>query len=157
VKILLTNYLLDSLGGTESWIYTVASYLHLNGHEVTIYSPNLGWFGLTYLSFAKLTHTPPREKFDLIISNHNSCFEEVKDNPARKILNCHSAFLEVENFIEGADEYVSISKEIRRIQKQRGFDSKVIMNPIDFDRFTFHPSKGLKKVLHFSKERNPAS
>ena len=69
MNILLTNILLNDFGGTESWTYTIAKELFNQGHEVTVYSPNMGSFGYNYLGFANLTREIPTENFDLILCN----------------------------------------------------------------------------------------
>lgn len=155
MKILLTNYLLDSYGGTQSWIYTVGKELFNRGHDITIYSPHLSNFAFDYLNFAKITNQVPDEEYNLILCNH--MMNEIKEVKGFKINLCHSFFLELEDFVQGADSYISISNEIKDIQKEKGFESKVIMNPIDFNRFYECPPTKLKRVLHFSKESSLAS
>lgn len=155
MNILLTNILLNEFGGTESWIYTIAKELFNQGHEVTVYSPNMGSFGYNYLGFANLTREIPTENFDLILCNH--LMTDIQGVKGFKVNNCHSFFIPVENFVEGADKYISISEEVKDIQSKRGFESEVIMNPIDFEKFYECPSKQLKRVLHFSKYNNSAS
>ena len=70
-----------------------------------------------------------------------------------KINISHSYFLDIERLQPGADAYVSISDHIQRIEKARGFNSKVILNPINTDRFIEkkHINKLIKNVFICSK------
>ncbi len=154
MKILLANLILESFGGSEMWTYTMAQTLKKMGHEVELFSLNMGTFAHKYLADFRLYDVAPTYPYDLQIINQNWCLDALKENPGYKIANSHSYFLEVERFHRGANQYVSVSEEIKDIEAKRGFESVVIGNAIDCERFS--PTKPihdkLTKVLYLTKD-----
>src|SRR5574343_34357 len=88
LKILLGNNTLSFLGGSETWLLTLALQLKEMGHEVVCYSPSLGVIsdklikeGITCYADLKDEHTVSpfsivleekvEHKYDVIIANHN--------------------------------------------------------------------------------------
>lgn len=150
LDILLANDRLIGPGGTEFWTLTMAKALTDMGHNVSVYSPHLGYFAWQYLSpLCLLTDEFPRRKFDLLLINHQTCFEKLRDVRGIKIFTSHSSILKIERFPRGADAYVTISGHIKEIEKKRGFNCEVISNSFDFEKFysTSKVNKKLKTVF----------
>jgi len=141
MKILLTNWDLRKIGGSQLWTYTMYKALKRLGHEVLVFSPRTGGFSDV---FPKITGGRPN--VDLLIANQSigldlNCF---------KISNCHSFFVPIEKFRPGADAYVSVSNEVKDSQE---IDSKVILNPVDTT--IYKPTRKvtkIKKVLYLNHD-----
>lgn len=120
MKILLTNHMIGGWTGSETWVYTMYNELSKH-HEVDIYAH---------------TKKTPQKDYDLALINHNTCLKDVMGwNIKRKVFTSHGVLPELEQPIEGADEYVAVSEEVQANLADKGFKSKVIRNPIDMERF----------------------
>lgn len=93
-----------NFGGSGRFMKCVADTLKDLGHEIT---------------------TDIEVDCDLVIASHNT--NKIKDKKARKIFISHGIIPD-EVFKEGADRYISVSKEIQ--QAQSGFNSDVIPQPV---------------------------
>ncbi len=138
MKILVTAKYVSGAsreGGSGRFMRCVINTLDALGHEV-------------------IATTTPRqyvnEKFDLIILSHLIIFNEIKDNPARKILISHGLITD-EFFTKGADRYISVSEEVRNAHFDRGFLSEVIPQPIAIPHH-FYPNKDLQNILIIRRE-----
>ncbi len=115
-------------GGSSRFMKLVSDTLKKMGHTVDI------------------TDKPERfvnEYYDLIICSH--ILEEVNKNPAHKISISHGT-IEDERMKRGADTYIAISEEIKEFNAKRGFESRVIPQPIFIGKQS-KPNKTLKNVL----------
>lgn len=83
------------------------------------------------------------DKCDLIICGHG--INKVKDNPAYKVYISQGP-INAEKFVTGADRYISISKEIQKVNGINGFVSDVVGQPIQI-RERKQPNKELKNIL----------
>jgi hypothetical protein len=120
-------------GGSSRFYKCVIDALRAMGHEVIA------------------TTEPKRyanEKFDIIICSH--VLAEIKDNPARKIFVAQGIIGD-EFMTPGADQYISISEEVREDNITRGFDSKVIGQPIVIGEQQ-RPGRELKNILIIRRE-----
>ena len=72
---------------------------------------------------------------------------------------CHGTTPKLEQPQPGADAYVAISEEVQAHLKGLGYESTVIRNGIDYERFkpTTPPSKELRKVLLISASDKAAA
>ncbi len=120
-------------GGSSRFMRTVINALESMGHEV-----------MATIEPKKYIN----EKFDLIICSH--LLKEIKDNPARKVF-ISQGIIGDEHMIVGADQYVSISHEVREDNLWRGIDSKVIGQPIVIGE-QIPPGKELKNILIIRRE-----
>ena len=150
MKILITNNHLTNVGGTETWVKTVADELKRRGHEVHLMTSYIGKFaeGLDYLILWEFV-----DNYDLILCNHTTQLERIKtDTPI--IFTSHSFFIDIEQPIKGADAYVAVIEEIA--EKQKEFNPTVIRNGIDLEKFksTTPINKELKTVLYLSHPWN---
>ncbi len=131
MKILITaKYVSGSTseGGSSRFLHLVGKTLHDMGHEVTL-SP----FPKDHVS----------KFYDLIICSHH--IEHIRQNPAHKVFIAHG-WIPDEYMNAGADRYVSVSEETQKFNKERGFDSDIIPQPIEI-REQKRPGKKLKKIL----------
>jgi len=150
MKILLTNLNLDTLGGTETWTATVAKELTRLGHEVHLFSA--GGYSLLP-DYKRLDNN-----YDLALINHNVCLPAIDGiDIKRRIFTSHGIIPYVEQPIEGADVYISVSEEVQANLEKKGFKSDVIRNPIDTETFVeTERNNELKKVLFMSNYQGEA-
>ena len=149
-KILLTNNHLYALGGSETWIYTMAKEFERQGHSVDIYTREEGELS-ELLGSKKLNEL--EESYDLILVNHNTCLKDIKNIRGFKIFTSHGIFPPLEQVEVGADAYVGISQEIVDFNKDKGYDLELIHNPVDCCRFSNRKpiNKEIKNVLSLGK------
>lgn len=119
MHILLANYIIGGQTGSETWTASLANELKKLGHDVSFFIPG------SYI---------PKE-IDLAIINHNTCLSELKDLSCKKIFTSHGVIPDLEQPIYGADVYVSVSEEVQQNLKDKGFNSIVIRNGINLDKF----------------------
>ena len=139
LDILIATNHLDRLGGSETWTLTMAKELRKR-HNVDVFTLKTG----------NLIQTvKPKDEYDLILINHNTCLKALKDVKGFKIFTSHGVFPALEQPQQGADAYVAISEEVADHVKEMGYDCEIILNGIDTDRFK--PQKSInikvKKVL----------
>ena len=147
MNILLTNYFMTSLGGSETFTYTLAKELERLGHNVEVFAFEYDdKFNLNFVY-------KPKSKYDLILASHNVCLKILKHTEGYKILTCHGIYPRLEQPIEGANRYVSISEEVQQYLRFKGFNSTIIHNGIDCKRFISYRkiNKKLQNVLSLCK------
>jgi len=153
MKILITNHSLNSYGGTETWTITMGEELERLGHTVHVY-PADGRDNITPFDRYDESH------YDLALVNHNICLEEFRDadNIDRIIFTSHGVIPDLEQPVNGADFYVSISEEVRDNLTEQGYDSAIIRNPIDMDKFkpTREINSKLSNVVFMSNYQGDA-
>lgn len=137
-RVLIATNHLNRLGGSETWTYTMAKEFERRGYEVDVFTLAEGEVS-EKLSVVK----HPRGQYDLVLINHNTCLARLENVKGRKIFTSHGVFPDLEQPIEGADEYVAISEEVQDHMKEKGFESTVIRNGIDCERFK--PKKKINK------------
>lgn len=119
MNILLTNYILGGQTGSETWTATLQTKLERAGHTVH--------------TATDASNLP--DVYDLAIVNHNTCLATTKHLSCKKIFTSHGVIPDLEQPVEGADIYVSVSEEVQANLKAKGFDSVVIRNGIDCAKF----------------------
>lgn len=131
MKILITaKYISGSAneGGSSRFLHLVGKTLHELGHEVTM-SPY------------------PKDHvakfYDLIICSHH--IEDIKKNPAHKVFISHG-WIPDEYMNAGADRYISVSEEVQKFNRERGFESDIIPQPIEILK-PRRPHKTLSRIL----------
>lgn len=141
MRILLTNYKLDNLGGSESFTYTLCKELQKRGFEVDVYSPVKG-----KVSELLPCVDAPKEWYHLILCNHHSTLQYLLDKDVQgfKVLTCHGIYPPEEQPIDGADVYVGISEEVCEHLLRKGYTSFLIRNGIDCTRFSPREKIGVK-------------
>ena len=152
MKIFVMSYYLNGYTGSERWVYSVAEKLVKRKIEVDVLGIRPG------LMSAKLEeigcHFGLGKEYDLILVSHNICLEYLIERKikGRKICIVHGTEPDLEQPVEGADKYVSVSEEVRYHIKEMGFDSEVIYNGVRIPPEPVVP-KGLKRVLHINRYR----
>ena len=147
MKILITNNTLDTIGGSETYTYALIKELSKQ-HEVTAYSKRLGMISkLLQNDMINVVDTLPSDPnyFDLVLASHTSTIPDVLHYNCTKVQTCHGIFTSLEQPYKGMDKYVAISEEVQTHLKSKGFDSTIILNGIDCERFK--PTKPINKEL----------
>ena len=139
MNILVANNHLRNYGGSETFTFTLVKELRKN-HNVDVF---------TLLAGDYLESVEPKDEYDLLLINHNSCLDALKDVKGFKIFTSHGIFPPMEQPRPGADAYVAISEEVQQHMKKQGYDAHLIRNGIDCDRFSPKTkiNKEIKKVL----------
>lgn len=142
MKILMANVSLERLAGSETWTMTMYDYLSRR-HDVDVYVPNGERNTLIKSGYDK------SKKYDIALINHNVCLWELRDwNITRRIFTSHGVIPHLEQPEPGADRYVSVSEEVQDNLIRKGFESEIIRNPIDTDRFSYaKPNDTLRNIL----------
>jgi hypothetical protein len=148
LRILLANNHLDNFAGSETWTYTMAKQFEKMGHEVSVYTRGKG-----KVSEMLNTVEIPEDEYDLLIINHNTCLRDLEHVKGYKIFTSHGIYPALEQPIEGADAYVAISPEVQGHLKRKGFESRLIYNGVDMERFApvYPINHRLTKVLSLCK------
>jgi GT2 family glycosyltransferase len=132
MKILVATNHLDRLGGSETYTYSMVKELERLGHNVEVFTFTKDKVGVQ----AKLNVVDkPKDRYDLIFINHNTCLMALQDVQGYKVFTSHGVFPEIEQPVAGADKYVSISSEVKAHLRSLEFNSELILNGIDCDRF----------------------
>lgn len=132
MKILVTaKYVSGSAyeGGSSRFYKTVIDTLLRMGHIVTA------------------TNDPSehvRLGYDLMICSHEM-LNAIKLNPAPKVFISHG-IIKDENMITGADRYIAVSPEVQSFNRERGFESEIIPQPIEILK-QIKPNRELKNIL----------
>jgi GT2 family glycosyltransferase len=144
LKILVTNNHLIGLGGSETFTYTVTKELVSRGHEVDVFTFAKGLMSNRISEFANVVDEPAKE-YDLILINHNSCLRKLDGVNGYKIFTSHGIYPALEQPEKGANLYVSISEEVKGHLANKSFESELIYNGVDCERFS--PKKPIRKEL----------
>ena len=124
MKILLTNNHLERLGGSETWVYTMAQELKRRGYKVGVYTKVKGY--VSELLKDLIDDEP--QGYDLALINQNSCLDV---DAKYKIFTSHGTVPELERPIEGADYYVAVNENVA----EKYNIETIIKNPIDTELF----------------------
>jgi len=158
-KILLMLGWSEYFLGCETHTYTMAKEMVRLGHEVHIftYLKNEMWKKMGE-SGVKLLKDDIEDEYDIAIINNNACILRAPKS-AYKIFISNGVIPLSEHPIEGMDRYVAVSEEVKHTLRSLGYDSVIIRNGIDCERFksTSKIKKKLKNVLLISNKQNPHS
>ena len=138
MRILLTNHALCGPGGTETWTCQTVWALKEMGHEVSVYTMMPGQIFAELGKYCETVEEIHPDKYDLVMSNHNTCLYEALCAEAPIIHTCHGPAHGLEHPVVGAGQYVGVSEEVRLNGASYGFDMEVISNGVDL--FHFHPT-----------------
>ena len=151
MKILVANHWLSKLGGSETFTYTLIEELVRLGHEVDLFTFFPG------LISEKIerdfgVNINVQNSYDIIFASHNTTVDELTGH-GFIIQTCHGVFPYLEQPSEKANLHVSITKEVKDHLARLGFDSKIIWNGVNCNRFkpTRKINKKLKTVLSLAK------
>lgn len=154
MKILCLHRELIMPGGSETFMLAIIKELNSIGHDVWLYT-------------LKSSHYIEEfKKYCIVIETQNTLFSSQPDAifsmhrpmaPFAMHFNCHktmisNGILPIGLAVPGFDRYVSVSEEVQNANKSLGFDSDIIYNGIDIERFYIKKPirKKLKNVLFIS-------
>lgn len=132
INILLANNHLQKTGATENYTYDLALELKKQGHNVEYFAFDLG--EVSDLMEAEGIHYMTKKKYDLILANHTSTVEHLHTH-GYIIQTCHAIAPALEQPSKYADEHVSVTQEVKEHVASAGYESKVIHNGVDCERF----------------------
>ncbi len=172
LKILMGNNTLDWLAGSETFTYTLANALKKLGHEVTAFSPHLGFIamqlekdGIKCVSgfsqkqeahkFQLALEEESDEGFDIIICNHYEItkFLHFRFPEVPIIATVHGILHADVNTGQiwpehpvtefKVDQYVAVSEEVQSLLKDvYGIESVIIRNFFDLEIFKWQDYAG---------------
>lgn len=181
MNILVGQFHMNSLGGTEEFTYTLCKILKKIGHNVDLITFNPGFLSDKLTNEFNIPVNNLSNNYDICLTNHNNVVRLIRSRfPNLTIIQTsHGIIPELEKFDNLANKFVSISAEIQN--HFSNFNSTIIWNGIDTDRFK--PNKPLNakikrilsltqsnkankiiqdvcdkldcELLHFDKNRNP--
>jgi len=143
MKILLVNWALGFIAGSETWTMTMYDELKRQGHEVDVY-------GICGNRLIDASYNPKKE-YDLAICNHN--LSKIQSwNIRKRIYTSHGIMSKLEEPKKGADKYVAVSEEIA--EKYKEFKPVIIRNPINCEEFKeTKKNSTLKNILYLSNRK----
>ena len=142
MNILVATNHLEKIGGTESYTYALVQELVKRGHNVEYFtfckgeiSKRIEALGVKFRS---------RFFYDLILANHYTTVDNLYSR-GYIIQTCHGITIGVESPSSKANHYVAITPEVQEYLSKKGFQSSIIYNGIDCNRF--YPQKPVSKKL----------
>ena len=143
-NICVANGTYKWIGGTDTFNWAMCKALIDKGYTVYYYAPDMDGKGVTEKYLREIGALPYIDGTPLIacFANQQSGSHFVDICPV--VQTCHSAFTRLEYPIKGAQAYISISEEIQLYLKTHGFQTDVIRNGIDLNRY--YPRKSLNAV-----------
>lgn len=157
MRILVTNNTFSFTGGSETYAYAVIRELVSRGHDVDAFTT--GPCTMIAGEIAKLGvkiyfKVVPDKEYDLIIGSHTSTFKHLEHFKCKKIQTCHGIYPDLEQPYPGV-QHVAISKEVQHHLTYKGYESTLIHNGVNCDRFAPRVPirKDLTKVLSLSHDQ----
>jgi len=153
-KILLGQNHLHTIGGSETFIYSMAKQMTQMGHQVDIVTMQPGFvselinreFGCNINIF--------RDSYDVAFLNHTTIVNGIKSMfPGGKIIQtCHGIYPALEQPVGGV-RHVAISLEVSNHLKSKGYESVIIHNGVDCEVFSPHEptSPVVKRIFSLSQ------
>jgi len=142
MKILLATHYLKNTGGTETYTYALAMELKRLGHEVEHYAVVQGQ--VSALLEEQGVPFMQHGRYDLIFANHTTAVQATFQR-GFTIQTCHGVYPDLEQPSPFANAHVAVSDEVKAHLKEFGFESVVIPNGIDCERF--RPKKPVSPTL----------
>lgn len=155
MRILLGNNHLHTVGGTETFTYTLAQALVSMGHSVDILTLVPGQVSVLLERNFGCNINKLAESYDKVILNHNSTVSFAKRyiDPAQIVQVCHGTIPDLEQPAAGVS-HVSISSEVHNHLLKQGYSSSIILNPIDCKKYSPEQpiSNSLQKVFSLAQD-----
>jgi glycosyltransferase involved in cell wall biosynthesis len=155
-KILLGQNHLHTLGGSETFTYTMAQELVRLGHHVDILTMQEGIMSEMIKTNLGCSINNISNSYDIAYINHTTIVHGVMNLfPGSNIVQtCHGIFPQLEQPVQAQGiRHVSISKEVQNYLSSKSLESTLIHNGIDCD--VFHPeqqpSKKINKMFSLSQ------
>ena len=142
LRVLVANHTLDMWGGSETYAYAVVEELVRQGHSVETFATRPGCvserlraqFGVNAMHVSA-PGIRIDGAYDLQLISHNPCVRALRDVQGYKIQTCHGTLPKVEQPVRGVDRHVAVSEEVQQHLKRLGFESTVIHNGVNCERF----------------------
>lgn len=149
MKILVGQFHLNTIGGTETFTYTLIKELVKQGHKVELITLHPGYVSNLIQQQFGIVANQLTYNYDLSLVNHNVVVDKIRTlgiKTKKLIQTCHGTIPPLEKPSSNADYHVAISKEIEHDINLQGFtETSVIMNGIDCERFC--PIKPLNEKI----------
>ena len=165
MKILIGQNHLDTLGGSETFTYTLIKGMLELGHEVDVICGQANRLGIMSNKI--------KEDFDIDVNHINGGYDicllshqssvralykimeehDLGINKKNIFQICHGAIpVEEQPTILPGLRYIAISREVQKHLETFNLDSTVIYNPVDLDRFKFiEPKDKVKSIFSLSQ------
>jgi glycosyltransferase involved in cell wall biosynthesis len=146
MKILIALHDLSQVGGTQTWAMTMGEEL-AKEHEVEIWCLVGGAFGEVIRLETGVPviggdqKVPHANDYDLMLVCQNAPMRVLAPMNGFKIYTQHGPTHPAEYYPGGADKVVAVSNETKDVLRSRGYDSTVIWNGINLDKFKPHDPK----------------
>tara|TARA_R110001592_G_scaffold123185_4_gene330798 strand:+ start:4973 stop:5890 length:918 start_codon:yes stop_codon:yes gene_type:complete len=165
MKILIGQNHLDTLGGSETFTYTLIKGMLELGHEVDVLCGQANRLGIMSNKIKEdfgINVNHINGGYDLCLLSHQSSVRSLyrimeehdlginKDNIFQI---CHGAIpSEEQPVILPGLRYIVISREVQKHLEGFNLDSTIIYNPVDLDRFKFtEPKDRVKSIFSLSQ------
>ena len=165
MKILIGQNHLDTLGGSETFTYTLIKGMLELGHEVDVLCGQANRLGIMSNKIKEdfgINVNHINGGYDLCLLSHQSSVRSLyrimeehdlginKDNIFQI---CHGAIpSEEQPVILPGLRYIVISREVQKHLESFNLDSTIIYNPVDLDRFKFtEPKDRVKSIFSLSQ------
>lgn len=154
MRILLANYQMNELTGSDTYTYTMAEALNRHGHNVVVFTPFPGIVSDNLSNDIPVTNSLNLSsyKFDVAHVHHNVIACKVREQfPDLPIISvCHGTvpFLEQPVLDLNIHKFIAVSDEVfRHLQKKNVSKDKleIIRNAVDIKRF--YPEKPINEKL----------
>lgn len=159
MNILVTNNTFGHIGGSETYAYTFIEELKKRNFNVDA-MPGMtinGKIGEMVRGLGvDINPQPKHNNYDAVLGSHTSTMIKVKHLSCPIVQTCHGVYVEPEQPSPYANIYVSISDEVKNHLKNKGYESTIIYNGVNLDRFkpTKKINKELKVVLSLSQSQS---
>lgn len=133
MRVLVANHSLKTLGGSETFTYTLIEELKKRKFEVEYFTFHKGLVSSkieTSLNVSSMSKT----SYDLILANHNTCVDKLY-KLGFTIQTCHGIFPKLEQPSLKANAHVAISEEVQNHLAYLDVPSCLILNSINLERF----------------------
>lgn len=136
MRILLTNWHYSMLGGSQTWVYTVAQALAQAGHVPLVWSDGLGILAAQTAPFARCsTRLDDLAPWDVVWGSHQLTARVPGHTPRCQIVHA-TVNQDQEAPVPGLDGYFAVSDEVADMLTAGGLACDgVIPQPIDTTRF----------------------
>jgi len=138
MKILVGNNKLRNPGGSETYTYALVNELVKRGHVVEcVASGKEGMVSEKMKMLGVPVHFGTvRDKFyDLALLSHTTSIALAQDVSAFKVQTCHGIYHTLEQPVPLMDAYVAISEEVVLHLRMKGYNSTIIRNGVDCNRY----------------------
>lgn len=157
-KILVATDRLTSIGGSETFTYTLLEELiSYKNYTIEYFTFKKGFMAAKIENNLKVPFFT-NSHYDLIFANHNTCVNFLSGK-GFIIQTCHGIYPKLEQPNKSADAFVAISQEVQNHLTLKGLPSKIILNGINLKRFRSNEpiNRNLTSVLSLCQSRDANS